>query len=583
MENTLKTEWDLSKFGYSGPRDPKIKVDYHLYESKIKNFCTKWKGKKDLVLENFGDFLNDLNLMNGQEKLWMYLGLDSSIKINDTELQIVCDELQMMCVPLAEELLFADEIFKEIGAEKIAELANKFPDYNNYLTKVSENIKHLLSEEQEKIIIRLSDAYSDSTYDQYQGALSFDYNDKKMTLQELWSLRVSPKRQARMDAFMIISKEFNEEKNAILFGNQYTTVCKLNVANMNMRGMSSVMEGRNLSEGMDENTVNAMLEKVKAKYPIYQTYLKKKAELLGLPKLEVYDVGAPIVKETSKDKEWKYEEGLQMYLDTVKGIDNDLYEHSKSLTENGNVDVYPRKGKSGGAFCYYVKGLGEYVLLNWANDPDSVTTLAHEFGHAFHGYLSNDQNNINYHSSLCLAETASIFNETALFNALLAVESVDKEELISGRLDDLFATIFRQVMYVAFEKRCHESWKKGIPLSWKDYNGMWLEEVKLLYGDAVNLDEDLLKFGWMTIPHIYHTPFYCYAYSFGNILSLNVYQGFLKAEDKKEYLTKYKDFLRLGGSKDPKEAVMDSFGLDIASDEFYDLAFSHIEELIKKL
>src|ERR1039457_6145558 len=240
MENILQKEWDLTKFRYSGPTDQKIKVDYHLFETKLKNFCSKWKGKKDLVLDKFDEFLNDIDLLCKQENLWIYLGLISAIKINDTELQVVSDELQMMSLPLSEELLFVDEIYKEIGAQKLTELAEQYPDYRKSLISTAETIKHLLTEDQEKVIIRLSDAFSDDTYDQYKGALSFTLNDKELTFEELWNLRSSAKRQDRIDAFTLLSEEFNQEKNSILFGNIYTVVCKSNVANITMRKMSSV-------------------------------------------------------------------------------------------------------------------------------------------------------------------------------------------------------------------------------------------------------------------------------------------------------------------------------------------------------
>jgi oligoendopeptidase F len=584
METEYKTEWDLSFFGYKDILDPKIKIDYHIYETKINKFIDKWSKVTSKDIEKSPLlFISDINELSKPDLFWYYLSLSSALNQSDSKINKLQQELSIMSNKLSEKMIFITELLKEIGAKTILEWSNRqeFKDFKNYLVNTSESIKYILSDKEEVLLMKVSEATTDDIYDQYQAGLMFQFNDKEITLEELWALRSSIKQEDRIKAFDILSNEYNQSKNRALFGDIYSKVCKNNAFNIKLRNMpTDVMFSRNDSEEMDSVVVNKLLSKVKECYPLYQDFLKKKAKLFGVDKLKWYDVLASL--ESKTEKTYEYKDGVKLYLDTVKNIDKELYEHGLTMLD-GKIDVYPKVGKSGGAFCSYNKEVGEWILLNWTGKDYDITTFAHELGHAFHGFMSNEQNYTNYHSSLCMAETASIFNETCLFNELLKDEALDKNELICNRLDDLFSTIFRQIMYIDFEKKCHQSWLDEIPLSWEDYNELWFNGLEELYGDSIELNKEQQQYGWMNISHIYHTPFYCYAYSFGNILSLNVYQGYIDASNKEEYMTKYKSFLKLGGSKRPKDAINDVFKLNIEDDKFYDMSFEYIKTLISQL
>lgn len=583
MEN--KTQWDLSYWGYTSIEDPKIKIDYHLYETNILKFIKKWNIDTVKIKSNFLEFLKDSDILGKPDNFWHYLSLSGSLNENDTKIQKVSQELSILSNKLSEQLLFINEKFKEIGSDYLIKCSNKleFKEFKNSLIQTAESIKYLLSDKEESLLLKVSQSVSDTIFDEYNASLVFDITGKDNTMEMVWSMRNDPNKNVRTLAFDILSKEFNSNKNRALYSNIYSKVCKNTAFLVDSRNTpKDVLYSRNTSEQMDSLTVNTLLSKVKEYYPLYQEFLKIKAKLFKVDKLDHTDITAPFTVDVIK--KYTYKDGLNLYLNTIKKVDNAIYEHSKFLSENGKIDVYPKSGKSGGAYCSYTKNHGEWVLLNWTDKDSDITTLAHELGHAFHGFMSKDQNETNYHSSLCMAETASIFNETIIFNELLNnVNDEGKIELICNRLDDIFSTIFRQVMYIDFEKKCHQSWLNGIPLSWEDYNKLWFDGVQELYGDSINLNKEQQQYGWMNIPHIYHTPFYCYAYAFGNILALNVYEGYIQSEDKEQYMIKYKSFLKLGGSKRPKEAIMDVFGLDINNDKFYDLSFNYIKELISKL
>lgn len=574
----IKTEWDLSLLGYTGIDDPKIKIDYHLYERDILELEKRWnKGVEPLKADPLA-FLNAMDAANEPDLFWSYLYLVSALNINDNKTNKTIGELSMMASKLSEKMLFISQLYKELGKDTLTKWSEdpKLAAFKNSLRRSAESVEYILSEKEENVINKIGEAYSNGIYDQYQGAMKFGAK----TLEEIWSMRSSPDRNERIMAFQLLSDEFNQEKNAVLFDNIYSMVCKSTRMGIElMKYPDNVMFSRNRSEEMDDDVVVKLLAKVEQAYPVFQEYLKKKAKVLGLDKLMWYDILAPVVSDA--EKKYEYGEAFDLYLDTVKKVDADLHAHGVHMG-NGRIDVYPKQGKSSGAFCSYDKVKGEWVLLNWTGKAHDIVTLAHELGHAFHGDRAKVQNYVNYSAPLVLAETASIFNETLLFNELLKTVD-DKSEMICNRLDDLFSTIFRQVMYVAFEKECHESWVAGKPLTWEEYNEIWFRQLTKLYGDAVELNKEQQQWGWMVIPHIYHTPFYCYAYSFGNILSLNVYKGYEDADDKSAYMTKYKEFLALGGSLRPKDAIAEKFGLDIADDKFYDMAFDYIRGLIAQI
>jgi oligoendopeptidase F len=221
------------------------------------------------------------------------------------------------------------------------------------------------------------------------------------------------------------------------------------------------------------------------------------------------------------------------------------------------------------------------VLLNYTNKLNDVSTLAHEFGHSIHAYLSTIQKPQVYYSGTSMAETASIFNETLLNNALeKTLTESEKLGFLENQLSDIFSTIFRQVQYTLFEKRVHEAVYNGQELSYNDFNKIWREEQTKMTGDYVEYSLEAEKeSGWSSIPHIFATPFYCYSYAFGNILSFALYEKYV--EEGQGFVEKYKNILRSGGSKPPYDLLMEN-GLDITSPEFYRSGLKVVENLVNE-
>lgn len=587
MTKELATEWNLEHYFYSSINDEKLKNDIELYKTEVESFIGKYKGNvSNLTEEDFLEFLEELDTLDLHiEKVSIYLNLLSSLDTQNQDVQKEIAKLNKLLSEYNEKFLFIDEEYKEIGwrrFEYMAGLGILFP-FKNYLRTTGINLQYLLTEPEEKVAIKLGTAYSNNLYEELTSSFEFNFRGDIISEDEVRTFREDQDREKRLDAFKSLSSVYKNKQNQIVLGNLYSIICKDNVADVELRKYQTVMSQRNMSEELSDNTVNTLLENVSDNYKIYHKFLSKKAQILKLDKLETYDIFAPF-PDLEDMEGMSFEAGWELYKNTIEKIDPKLAAFSDDMLLNERISVFPKQGKTSGAYAQYTQRLPEFVLLNWANSAGDVTTLAHELGHAFHGNLSKKQKGLVYHTPLTLAETASIFNETIMFETLLELAETksEKNKLICNRLDDIFSTIFRQVAYVLFEKRCHESFQKNEPLTFDDYNRMWLEEMSKLLDSGINIEEDFIKYGWSSISHIFQSPFYCYTYAFGNLISLNLYQNYKNSSDKNDFLKKYHEFLSAGGSDTPENLLKNIF--DMKFDEsFYETAFSNINELIDKL
>lgn len=583
----LITEWDLEKYFYSSITDDRIKNDLNVFLKKSDIFIEKYKNKiSDLSDDDFLIFLEEMDgLSVDAEKVMVYMGFASSLDSQNQDIQKESARISKILSDYNEKFLFIDEEYKKMGFKKFEYLWHLeiMSPYKNYLKNTGTNIQYLLGEPEEKVIIKLSSAYGNNLYEELTTSFEFSFNGEKISEDEIRTLRESQDREVRKEAFKALADMYLLKQNQIVFGNLYSLVCKDNIADIELRKFNTVMSQRNISEELSDNTVDNLLNAVSDNYGLYHMFLEKKAAILRLKQLENYDIYAPYPIETEAEA-LSFEEGWELYKKTIENVDPLLHSFSEEMLSGGRISVYPKQGKASGAYAQYTKSIPEFVLLNWSNTYSDVTTLAHELGHAFHGNLSKIQKNLVYNTPLTLAETASIFNETLMFETLLetTTDKNAKKKLICSRLEDIFGTIFRQVAYVMFEKRCHESFQTNQPLTYGDYNKIWYEEMTRLMGPIVNLDENLIKFGWSSISHVFHTPFYCYTYAFGNLISLNLYQNYKNSSDKKEFIKKYHEFLSAGGSDTPENLLSKIFNMKF-DEEFYRLAFVNIGELIKKL
>ncbi len=422
--------------------------------------------------------------------------------------------------------------------------------------------------------------------------MTIDGEEKKMTEDEVRSHRQSHSREVRREAYAALRRVYNTRQNQIILGNIYTSIVKNWSSEIRLRGYEGgVMTQRNESEELENEVVDLLLREVEKAYPLYQRFLRAKARVMGMEIIDkwevtsdhsdkylaIWDVGAPLGEST---RSFTFDEALDLHLSVMRDFDQEFYDYSRAMIEEERVDVFPRSGKRGGAFASYRKWDPSFVLLNFTGKLYDVSTLSHELGHAIHGHLSQAQEAAVYDSPLSLAETASIFSEMLLSEKVKTIISPEEyQNFLNDHLGDVFATIFRQVQYITFERQVHELIHSGQEMTYRELNLLWRSEQEKMNGWLVQYDLDSSEeSGWSMIPHIFRSPFYCYAYAFGNLLTFSLYN---KVKNKDLSVEDYKNILRAGGSKRPRD-LLARYGIDIASPEFYQTGLREVEKMVEE-
>jgi oligoendopeptidase F len=344
-----------------------------------------------------------------------------------------------------------------------------------------------------------------------------------------------------------------------------------------LRSFSSPIADRNLSNDIPDVVVDTLLEVIRDEAPAFRRYFKLKAKWLGLDKLRRYDLYAPL---SSSDKEIEYNQAVHMVLDTFDDFSPAVGQHARRVFNDQHIDSKVRAGKRGGAFCASIlPEMTPYVLMNYTKDVRDVATLAHELGHAIHSMMAADHSIFTFHSALPLAETASVFSEMLLTDRLLAQEKDPsvRRDILASALDDAYATVLRQAYFVLFEREAHQMVMEGKNMD--ELNAAYTANLQDQFGDAVDI-ADIFQWEWISIPHIYHTPFYCYAYSFGQLLVLALYQQY--KQEGESFKPKYLKVLSYGGSASPEEILTEA-GIDMRSADFWRGGFRVIEGMIDEL
>ncbi|RME49766.1 MAG: oligoendopeptidase F, partial [Caldilineae bacterium] len=346
---------------------------------------------------------------------------------------------------------------------------------------------------------------------------------------------------------------------------------------INLRRFASPIAVRNLANDIPDAVVDTLLEVVAAEAPVFRRYFALKAKWLGLPRLRRYDLYAPL---STAEKKIPYPDAVNMVLDTFHAFSPPVGAHARRVFAEQHIDSEIRPGKRGGAFCASIlPETTPYVLLNYTGEVRDVATLAHELGHAIHAMLAADHSVLTFHAALPMAETASVFAEMLLTDRLLAEEKdpAVRRDLLAAALDDAYATILRQAYFVLFEREAHRLMLEGKTVD--ELNEAYLQNLHHQFGDAVDV-ADIFKWEWISIPHIYHTPFYCYAYSFGQLLVLALYRRY--KEEGAAFTPHYLKILSYGGAASPAHILTEA-GIDMTSPDFWRGGFRVLEEMIDEL
>ena len=584
-----KYEWDLNKYFYDNIENPQIKKDLNDVIEKLKDFIKKYKWniknfKKEEELLSF--YKDDENISIKLNNVFHFLFYKNSLNTQDQQIIKKMMEVENMFIEIQNKLIFIDEEFKSLWKEKLIEFANspKLENFKYYLLEKAEWLKYLLSGKEEKLLNEYStvDSQIENLYSEFHNGLVFKIDWKQLTEEEVRSMRASKDPEKRRKAYKSLREKYDEFSSKTVLSNIYSAFVKNWQVNIKVRGYKTVMEPRNKSENMKNEVVDLLMEQVIEHYPLFQRYIDIKAKLLwiNLP-LPIQDAFAPAVE--SKTNITK-QQAIEIYLNVAKNFDKDFYNYSVDLLKNGRVDFDVKKWKSWWAFASYSKWQESFVLLNFTWKLNDVSTLAHEFWHAIHGHLSQAQPEQTYDSPLSLAETASIFNEMLLSEYLFNDEKLSKQDkiaLLENKLQDIFATIFRQIQYVDFERTVHKNIKENKQYWYEDYCKLWRNTQNKMSWDTIKYDvSEEKENGWSMIPHIFHTPFYCYSYAFWNILTFSLYEQY--KQKWKAFIQDYKNILKSWGSTPPKELLL-RYGIDISKKEFYENAFKQIKNMLDKL
>lgn len=584
MELTNVT-WNLDEL-YLGVKDNNIDLDLEKSKTLTEEFSQKYRGKinsPDLTGELLHNAIKDYeNILNIIYKPDMYSALIFSADTSNPAHGALMQKVQEASSAISVKLLFFDLELMEVSEDTISEALKdpKLNEYTHYIKTTRAFNPYKLSEPEEKILEEKANTGRrafDRLFDQVLSTAVFtmDINGEKkeMNESEVLTLLRDPDRNTRNAAAKSLTEGLLKHSNVLTF--IFNTIIYDKSIDDRLRGFAYPQESRNLSNELPKDVVDLVIKTCQDNYSLVSRYYNLKKDILGLDKLTHIDRYAPI-----------FESKEEVSFDTAKEIVLRSFEEFSSVfsnTANGfftksRIDASPRQGKRGGAFCMSATpNLNVYVLMNYMNKKDDVMTLAHELGHGIHACLSAKQNIFNCHSTLPIAENASTFGEMLVFEELTKQASVEERlALYAEKIEGVFATVFRQAAMYIFESRLHEARRNQGELSLEDISTIWQTSIQEMFGDSIELGEEH-KYWWLYVSHFIGTPFYVYAYSFGELMVLSLYSLYKK--EGKPFVDKYIDLLSSGGAKAPSE-LLANVGFNIAQPDFWNSGMLIIERLI---
>ncbi|MRR56211.1 MAG: M3 family oligoendopeptidase [Deltaproteobacteria bacterium] len=585
-----KYTWDTSLL-YLSPDSPGLQEDFSKALEHIKDFRGTYLGKVSaLDGENLKKALTELEaIYNHNIKLHSYSYLIFAADSTDAENQKLSQRGIELTNKAEQELFFFELEINSIPEDKFLSLARSkhLQQYRHYLQGLRKFKPHMLSEQEERLLKQKSltgiEAFT-RLFEELTSSFSFlmeiEGKEKEVTGEELLGLLHHEDATVREKAFTIFLSRFRKE--SITFSTIINTVALDHHQEWQLRSYSFPMEPTHLANELSNESVASLMETTERNYPLAQAYFQLKARILGCPKLKNTDIYAPIGKT---DKQYSFTQAREMVLASYSEFNPDFQEIIANFFSQKRIDAFPRPGKSGGAFCMGISpSLPPYVLMNFTGNLRDVATLAHELGHGLHYVLAQNKSMLNYHPPLPLAETASVFGEMLLTRSLLKKETdpAVRIALLCAQIEDIIATTFRQNVLTRFEERIHNCRAQGL-LSAQEICDIWWEENAALYGNAVDMIEPY-RWGWSYISHFIHSRFYCYSYTFAELLVLALFQKYLSTGDA--FVPIFTGILESGGALSPAETVR-SAGINLSDSNFwqegYDLLGGMIEELERLL
>lgn len=586
--------WNLTELA-SGPRDPRLAAQIRLLEEKASEFESERRrispAMSNSRFKRVLDTLAEITEMGS--RVGGYASLLHAADTQSDEATSLLMRMEKLGSDISNRTLFFGLWWKRgIDAENAERLASGSGELAEYLRHKRRLARYSLSEPEEKIINTLDVTGASALvnlYDKitnaYQYRLRISKRARTMTREEISNYVRSASPRLRKAAYVELLSKYDSEKGVT--GQIYQNIVQ-NWADetVGIRGYESPISARNVGNNLDDRTVDSLLAACQKNAPLFQKFFRLKAKMLGMKRLRRYDIYAPATgTRDAESKRHAYGAAVRMVTEALDAFSPDLGAHARRVIGEGHVDSATRRGKRDGAFCSTISPkITPYILLSYTGRTRDVFTLAHEMGHAVHSMAAGSRSILVQHAPLPLAETASTFSELLLYDHMEgSMPDSERLGMLAEKADDLYATIMRQAYFTVFEIAAHGMIAggsgAGAAATIGEVSGAYMRNLQDQFGRSVDVSDDFAA-EWICIPHFYHTPFYCYAYSFGNLLSLSLYQRYRK--EGPDFAKSYVEILAAGGSRKPED-LMASYGFDISSQAFWLEGFEYVSGQIRQI
>ncbi len=574
MSKISSLTWDLSDL-YKGIDDPAIDQTLDKCLERAREFARRYRGninRADLTAEYLNTAIAEFEaLAQEMTKPMAYASLIFSADTSKPEHGALLQRVQERQTEITLELIPFELELMEVPPEIIDPVLEDpaFAKYRHFVHKTRLFRDHKLSEPEERILeqkantgCRAFQRLFEESVSAIQFHVTVEGEERVLTEPEVISLLRDPNRETRKAAAAALSKGLQDNSRLLTF--IFNTLLYDKAIDDRLRRYEYPEQSRHMANELDDQTVETVVNTCVEGFDITARYYALKREILGYDKLFHYDRYAPLFESKKK---YPFEQGKEIVLDSFERFSPQMCQIAQEFFEKRWIDAEARPGKRGGAFCSYVTAdVHPYVFMSYLERSDDVMTLAHELGHGVHAYLAREQGFLNMSSALPVAELASTFGQMLAFESLAAQADLEEKlALYAGKIEEVFATVQRQAAMYRFEQELHRARRSRGELTSEDIGELWQKNMQAMFRDSLELGEEH-SLWWMYVSHFVESPFYVYAYSFGELLVMALYSMY--KEQGTAFVPKYVDLLRAGGSCSPQE-LLSRIGVDIKSAEFW--------------
>jgi len=577
-------EWDLSDL-YSSQNAPELSRDLQFLDQECASFAANYEGKLANLdaAEMLACVLRNEHINTIAGRIMSFAGLRYYQLTIDGDRTKFMSDMQEKITNFTTPLVFFTLELNRIDdatLQALLDANSALARYQPVFDRIRAMKPYQLSDELEKFLHDLGvvgDAW-ERLFDETIAGLSFEIDGESLGIESTLNLLTDPDRAQREKGAVELARVFGDTVKT--FARVHNTQAKEKEILDRWRGMPTPQTGRHLSNHVEPEVVEALRNAVVTAYPkLSHRYYELKRKWLGLDVMQVWDRNAPLPMETNKIVGW--EEAQKTVMQAYGDFDPRMADLAEPFFSKGWIDAAVKPGKAPGAFAHpTVTDVHPYVMLNYLGKPRDVMTLAHELGHGVHQVLAAGQGEMLSSTPLTLAETASVFGEMLTFRKMLdgAQDAAERKVMLAGKVEDMINTVVRQIAFYDFECKLHDARAQG-ELTPDDINALWMSVQGESLGPAFEFMDGYETF-WAYIPHFVHSPFYVYAYAFGDGLVNALYAVY--QEQPEGFQEKYFDMLKAGGSKHHKE-LLAPFGLDASDPTFWDKGLSMISDMIDEL